>query len=37
MNYLQVMQNNAARIILDFPAQASGTQALEFLKLQPLQ
>ena len=36
MNHLQVMQNNAARLILDFPARASGTQALEVLKLQPL-
>ena len=36
MNHLQVMQNNAARLILDFPAQASGTQALEMLKWQPL-
>ena len=36
MNHLQVMQNNAARLILDFPARASGTQALELLKWQPL-
>ena len=28
MNRLQVMQNNAARLILDFPARASGTHPL---------
>ena len=36
MNHVQVMQNNAARLILEFPARASGTQALELLKWQPL-
>ena len=36
MNHSQVMQNNAARLMLDFPVQVSGTKALELLKWQPL-
>ena len=36
MNFLRFEQNNAARLILEFPAQASGTQTFEMLKWQPL-
>ena len=36
MYHPQVIQNDAARLMLDFFAQASRTQALELLKWQPL-
>ena len=32
-NHLQVMQNNAARLILDFPARASGNPGAGFIKV----
>ena len=37
MSELQVLQNNAARIILDLPPRASATDALERLSLKPQQ
>ena len=36
MNQIQVLQNNAARIILDLPKYASATQALDQLTWKPL-
>jgi hypothetical protein len=36
MNQLQVLQNNAARTILDLPKYASATQAIDQLTWKPL-
>ena len=36
MNHLQVLQHNAARLILDLPRQSSATEALHILEWKPL-